>query len=222
MRVWSRKMVNERAVRRQTGFTLIEIAIVLVIIGIIIGAIMKGQDLMDNARGKRFGVEIHKWESAIYAYLDIKGKLPGDGTSTVSPSGLIGSGTGLPQSDITAANFQNPPNNSFVLGPNTFYIYLGSDSTSSKNYLIACTSSKCVTALDPNKKSDQIALKFFSTFDTSIDGSGDPSTGKVKAISGPVTLANSSSSFTALTNALDTKDWTSAPNTIYGMAYEIN
>ncbi|MEO5356580.1 MAG: prepilin-type N-terminal cleavage/methylation domain-containing protein [Nitrospirae bacterium YQR-1] len=208
-------MTSMGTVEREKGFTLIEVAIVLVIIGIIIGAIMKGQDLMDNARGKRFGVEIHKWESAIYAYLDIKGNLPGDGT----PSGLIGSGSGNPQTDISNANFQNPPNNSFVLGPNTYYVYLGSDSTSGKNYLIACKSSNCGTALTYTIKSNQIALKFFSTYDTSIDGSSDAGAGKVAGISAAPTIANNS--FTSLTVLSATTNWTSV-STIFGMAYELN
>ncbi len=36
--------------RRQSGFTLIEIAIVLVIIGLLLGGILKGQELITSAR----------------------------------------------------------------------------------------------------------------------------------------------------------------------------
>ena len=43
---------------QQGGFTLIEIAIVLVIIGLILGGVLKGQELItigkDTQRGKRF------------------------------------------------------------------------------------------------------------------------------------------------------------------------
>ena len=39
---------------RQRGFTLVEIAIVLVLIGIILGAVLKGGDLIDNAKEKQF------------------------------------------------------------------------------------------------------------------------------------------------------------------------
>lgn len=38
--------------RRQSGFTLIEIAIVLVIIGLLLGGILKGQELINSARVK--------------------------------------------------------------------------------------------------------------------------------------------------------------------------
>jgi prepilin-type N-terminal cleavage/methylation domain-containing protein len=36
--------------RHQSGFTLVEIAIVLVIIGLLLGGILKGQELVQNAR----------------------------------------------------------------------------------------------------------------------------------------------------------------------------
>ena len=35
--------------RRQSGFTLVEIAIVLVIIGLLLGGILKGQELINSA-----------------------------------------------------------------------------------------------------------------------------------------------------------------------------
>ena len=35
--------------KRQTGFTLVEIAIVLIIIGLILGAVVKGKNLIRSA-----------------------------------------------------------------------------------------------------------------------------------------------------------------------------
>jgi prepilin-type N-terminal cleavage/methylation domain-containing protein len=59
---------------RQGGFTLIEMAIVLVIIGLILGAILKGQDLITSARGKRFASFVRSAETAQWAHLDRYGK----------------------------------------------------------------------------------------------------------------------------------------------------
>ncbi len=38
--------------RNQSGFTLIEIAIVLVIIGLLLGGVLKGQELINSAKVK--------------------------------------------------------------------------------------------------------------------------------------------------------------------------
>ncbi|PPD44542.1 MAG: prepilin-type cleavage/methylation domain-containing protein, partial [Methylotenera sp.] len=38
--------------RTQAGFTLIELAIVLVIIGLLLGGVLKGQELINSAKAK--------------------------------------------------------------------------------------------------------------------------------------------------------------------------
>ena len=45
----SHKLVNRR---KQSGFTLVEIAIVLVIIGLLLGGVLKGQELINSAKVK--------------------------------------------------------------------------------------------------------------------------------------------------------------------------
>ncbi|MBI5681844.1 MAG: prepilin-type N-terminal cleavage/methylation domain-containing protein [Deltaproteobacteria bacterium] len=62
------------------GFTLIELAIVLVIIGLIIGAVVKGGDLIDSAKMKRVKVDVDTWMAAAYTYFDKYNALPGDDT----------------------------------------------------------------------------------------------------------------------------------------------
>ena len=42
--------MHQRQSQKQTGFTLIEIAIVLVIIGLLLGGVLKGQELITSAR----------------------------------------------------------------------------------------------------------------------------------------------------------------------------
>jgi len=67
--------------RNQKGFTLVELAIVLIIIGIILGAVLKGRDLIQSAKQKKFYNSFVKtWELTVEDYMDRTGKLLGDGT----------------------------------------------------------------------------------------------------------------------------------------------
>jgi prepilin-type N-terminal cleavage/methylation domain-containing protein len=67
------------------GFTLIEMAIVLVIIGIIISAVVKGGDLIESANQKKLVSEVNSIRAAYFSYFDRNGKDPGgtDGFSSL-------------------------------------------------------------------------------------------------------------------------------------------
>ncbi|GAB6043730.1 type II secretion system protein [Endothiovibrio diazotrophicus] len=64
--------------RRNSGFTLIELAIVLVIVGLLLGGVMKGQQLIDGARVRNVIAQLEAQRSAILAFRDRYGALPGD------------------------------------------------------------------------------------------------------------------------------------------------
>jgi len=64
--------------KHQSGFTLIEIAIVLVIIGLLLGGILKGQELINSARVKNLGTDFRNIPLFIYGYQDKFRTLPGD------------------------------------------------------------------------------------------------------------------------------------------------
>jgi prepilin-type N-terminal cleavage/methylation domain-containing protein len=73
--------------RHQSGFTLIEIAIVLVIIGLLLGGILKGQELINSARVKNLATDFRNTPVFIYAYQDKFRALPGDDSAVVAHTG---------------------------------------------------------------------------------------------------------------------------------------
>ncbi len=70
---------------KNKGFTLIEIAIVLVIIGLIIGMIFKGRNLIENAKIKHLATQYNKVLAAVNAFYDRYNFYPGDGCTTATP-----------------------------------------------------------------------------------------------------------------------------------------
>lgn len=60
------------------GFTLIEMSIVLVIIGLIIGGILTGQDLINAASIRAQTSQIEKYQTAVHTFQNKYGYLPGD------------------------------------------------------------------------------------------------------------------------------------------------
>jgi len=63
---------------RQSGFTLVEIAIVLVIIGLLLGGILKGQEMIIQAKVKNSLTDFSGVSAAFYGYQDRYRAIPGD------------------------------------------------------------------------------------------------------------------------------------------------
>lgn len=86
---------------QQSGFTLVEIAIVLVIIGLLLGGILKGQELINSAKAKSYAQDFRTIQSALYGFQDRFKGIPGDlagaagkitGADTATPPATIGNG----------------------------------------------------------------------------------------------------------------------------------
>lgn len=60
------------------GFTLVELAIVLTIIGLLIGGLLKGQELILTGRVAATVAQIKNYEAAATTFRDAYGALPGD------------------------------------------------------------------------------------------------------------------------------------------------
>ena len=69
---------------RQSGFTLIEIAIVLVIIGLLLGGVLKGQEMINSAKVKNIANDFRQIPVYIYGYQDRFRAIPGDDARVVA------------------------------------------------------------------------------------------------------------------------------------------
>ncbi len=65
-------------IKKQSGFTLVEIAIVLVIIGLLLGGILKGQELITSARVRNLADQNTGVQAAYYGFIDRYRQVPGD------------------------------------------------------------------------------------------------------------------------------------------------
>jgi len=63
---------------KESGFTLVELAIGLVIIGLLIGAILGGAGMINNARIRRQVRDLQGLYAGCYTYFDKFEQLPGD------------------------------------------------------------------------------------------------------------------------------------------------
>jgi len=85
---------------RQRGFTLVELAIVMVIIGLLLGGILKGQEMIIQARIKNIIVDFSGISAAYHGYEDRYRALPGDDANaatrwTAPTAATSGDGNGL-------------------------------------------------------------------------------------------------------------------------------
>ena len=73
---------------RQRGFTLVEIAIVLVIIGLLLGGILKGQELINSARVRNLADMNSGIQAAYYGFIDRYRQVPGDWAAAAATTAI--------------------------------------------------------------------------------------------------------------------------------------
>ena len=104
--------MRNRLAKRQSGFTLIEIAIVLVIIGILIVGVLQGQEMIENSKTKSIINDMKGIGAAYNSYLDRYRSVPGDEVQAVIQNRgwgntIFGNGDGI----LTAATGNTFNNN---------------------------------------------------------------------------------------------------------------
>ncbi|MBT8764142.1 prepilin-type N-terminal cleavage/methylation domain-containing protein [Desulfohalobiaceae bacterium Ax17] len=83
-----------KEVKREEGFTLVELAIVLVIVGLLIAGVLKGRSLIQEAKVKNVMKAVDSIRAATLTFYDRYGMYPGDENSANFPDGDTHDGDG--------------------------------------------------------------------------------------------------------------------------------
>lgn len=180
--------------RRQEGFTLVEMAIVLIIIGIILGAVLKGQDLITNARAKKLSSTLNSWNALTFAFMDRMGRFPGDmqrngiigdqlGAAATNERAQLNTAIGELTNTASVNAMTGAVQNPIQIGGQSFWVYFGNmmagiaPNTALRNAIVVCGSVNCATALSND------ALQILQATDTAIDGIAGAGIGQFRAAS---------------------------------------
>jgi len=93
--------------RAQQGFTLVEIAIVLVIIGLLLGGILKGQEMITQAKIKNIMADFSGISAAYHGYQDRYRAIPGDDPGAARWPGGVVSTSGTTGNGVVSGTYNN-------------------------------------------------------------------------------------------------------------------
>ncbi len=77
------------------GFSLVELSIVLVILGLLVGGVLAGQSLIQASKLRSISTDFQRYTTAVYAFRDKYFALPGDMATATSFWGAADGGDGL-------------------------------------------------------------------------------------------------------------------------------
>lgn len=210
--------------KMQSGFTLVEIAIVLVIIGLLLGGVLKGQELVNNAKVKNLANDFRGISSFVYAYQDRFRALPGD--DSAANTHLNGGTTATTPAAAGVGNARINGNWNSSTATDESYLFwqhvrlaglaTGTTNTAAADYrprnseggLIGVTSDNILTAAAPVSPypasfyvcSQAIQGRFVRQIDVMIDD-GNTQTGTVRAITDGSATVNDAAAVAAADDA---------------------
>ncbi|MCG8622724.1 MAG: prepilin-type N-terminal cleavage/methylation domain-containing protein [Proteobacteria bacterium] len=124
-------MLTIKFIHYYQGFTLVEIALVLVVIGLMISSFLKGQEMITNAKLKRIESDNAAIAAALFSYQDRYMQLPGDDRNaadrfqvyaTTDP--VNGDGTGTIDGNWDAVTSNDVTTATTVVETNLFFAHL--------------------------------------------------------------------------------------------------
>lgn len=200
--------------RTHAGFTLIELAIVLVIIGLLLGGVLKGQELINSAKVKNMANDFRNIQVYVYSYQDKFKALPGDDKAAVQHVTATKNGNGNGVIDgVWSAKVDTAETFNFWQHIRLAGLATGSTVMTDDAYLptnaeggpigIQAASTKSITGLKGSYVvcSGGILGKFAKELDTAIDD-GNTATGAL--MTAPLDKVDGATAATAVTNVGDT------------------
>lgn len=191
------KQLEQTQLQNQKGFTLVEIAIVLVIIGLLLGGVLKGQELIDSAKIKSDTDTLTSLQAASHAYRDRIGAYPGTpytasvaagDTPPVGSKGAINADDSLTAYVADDGTFFGELLGKGFISKNTFNAEYDTAAvfTVANDNIFAGKNEICLTGM-----TDADTLEVLRGIDAKLDD-GDLATGKVVGVdANPPTATNS-------------------------------